>query len=148
MPSPLAFPREIGCGLAGGVWSRYEAMIQELASAHPNFEVLIVRWTGGSTSEKDEEPCEKTIIENEGEMCDDVVSLDEAVDHYQAVRNRGLLAFHDEYECQSNGSQFSQTVSDGGSIFGVSQSSSGEDIILYASRVPTFPNSEKCKSGS
>lgn len=52
LPSPIAFPREIGCGLAGGIWSHYEAMLQEFASAHPDCEVLIVRWTGSSTSAK------------------------------------------------------------------------------------------------
>ena len=46
LPS-LAFPHEIGCGLAGGDWRRYEAMILEFAQEHPTTKVTIARWTGG-----------------------------------------------------------------------------------------------------
>ena len=46
-PASVAFPREIGCGLAGGNWTRYERMLEEFATAHPQIEVLVVRWMGG-----------------------------------------------------------------------------------------------------
>ena len=46
LPS-IAFPCEIGCGLAGGDWRAYEAMIVEFATAHPETHVTIARWVGG-----------------------------------------------------------------------------------------------------
>jgi len=46
LPS-IAFPHEIGCGLAGGRWATYEAMLEEFAEANTDTEVLICRWTGG-----------------------------------------------------------------------------------------------------
>ena len=46
-PSSVAFPHEIGCGLAGGDWPRYDAMLKAFADANPSMEVLVVRWTGG-----------------------------------------------------------------------------------------------------
>jgi hypothetical protein len=49
-PSSLAFPREIGCGLAGGSWPRYYSMIEAFAHANPRIEVLVCRWMGGSAS--------------------------------------------------------------------------------------------------
>ena len=41
----VAFPYGIGCGLAGGSWTHYLKMIQDWASANPQFKVLIVRKT-------------------------------------------------------------------------------------------------------
>ena len=49
LPS-LAFPHEIGCGLAGGHWPAYHAMLKDFASAHPETEVFICRWGGGHGS--------------------------------------------------------------------------------------------------
>jgi hypothetical protein len=46
-PSSLAFPYEIGCGLAGGRWEHYERMLLEFAERYPDIEVFICRWTGG-----------------------------------------------------------------------------------------------------
>lgn len=46
LPS-IAFPYEIGCGLAGGSWPRYLAMLETFAEKNPNTQVLVVRWTGG-----------------------------------------------------------------------------------------------------
>ena len=43
----IAFPYEIGCGLAGGDWRVYERMIVEFADANPHTRVTIARWTGG-----------------------------------------------------------------------------------------------------
>ena len=43
----IAFPHEIGCGLAGGHWPTYDAMLQSFADANPATEVYICRWTGG-----------------------------------------------------------------------------------------------------
>ena len=42
IPSPLAFPKNIGCGLGGGHWPNYETMIMQFAIAHPECEVMIV----------------------------------------------------------------------------------------------------------
>ena len=49
-PKAIAFPHEIGCGLAGGEWPNYEAMLQEFAAANPHIHVIIARWTGGKGS--------------------------------------------------------------------------------------------------
>jgi len=42
----IAFPHEIGCGLAGGNWPRYEAMLKDFAAHNPGIDVSIVKWTG------------------------------------------------------------------------------------------------------
>jgi O-acetyl-ADP-ribose deacetylase (regulator of RNase III) len=39
----VAFPHGIGCGLAGGKWQNYEAMIRQFAAKHNNFDVRIVQ---------------------------------------------------------------------------------------------------------
>ena len=39
----VAFPYGIGCGLAGGVWVKYEAMLKQWSAAHPAVEVRIVK---------------------------------------------------------------------------------------------------------
>ena len=41
----VAFPHEIGCGLAGGTWANYERMINEFARQVDDVEVTIVRLT-------------------------------------------------------------------------------------------------------
>ena len=46
-PCSIAFPHEIGCGLAGGAWVKYDIMLKEWAAANPEIEVLVCRWTGG-----------------------------------------------------------------------------------------------------
>ena len=46
LPS-IAFPHQIGCGLAGGNWQRYLSMIRQFSEAHPSIEVIVARWTGG-----------------------------------------------------------------------------------------------------
>ena len=43
----VAFPHEIGCALAGGTWSEYEAAIADYGAANPEVEILIVTWGGG-----------------------------------------------------------------------------------------------------
>ena len=43
----VAFPYDIGCGLAGGKWARYDDMLQKFACENPETEVFICRWTGG-----------------------------------------------------------------------------------------------------
>ena len=43
----VAFPHEIGCALAGGSWSEYEAAIAAYGAANPGVEILIVTWGGG-----------------------------------------------------------------------------------------------------
>jgi len=44
LPS-VAFPHEIGCGLAGGNWPTYNQMLVSFAQANPRTEVFICRWT-------------------------------------------------------------------------------------------------------
>lgn len=39
----VAFPFRIGCGMAGGEWEIYRAMIVRWASLHPEIEVYILR---------------------------------------------------------------------------------------------------------
>lgn len=39
----VAFPHGIGCGLAGGAWPRYRAMIERWAAANPYLRVDIVK---------------------------------------------------------------------------------------------------------
>ena len=46
-PASLAFPEEIGCGLAGGEWARYDAMIVAFARENPDVRVTVCRWAGG-----------------------------------------------------------------------------------------------------
>ena len=43
LPS-IAFPHEIGCGLAGGDWSTYNRLLVSFAEANPGVEVFICRW--------------------------------------------------------------------------------------------------------
>ena len=38
LPS-IAFPEQIGCGLAGGDWGAYERMLEEFADANPDVRV-------------------------------------------------------------------------------------------------------------
>eukprot|EP00928_Gymnodinium_smaydae_P083363 TRINITY_DN66602_c0_g1_i1.p1 TRINITY_DN66602_c0_g1~~TRINITY_DN66602_c0_g1_i1.p1 ORF type:complete len:281 (+),score=39.05 TRINITY_DN66602_c0_g1_i1:64-906(+) len=40
-PASIAFPHKIGCGLAGGDWSHYEAMLLAWADEHPDIEITI-----------------------------------------------------------------------------------------------------------
>ena len=42
----IAFPYQIGCGLAGGNWSRYDAMITRFAERCPATQVYICKLTG------------------------------------------------------------------------------------------------------
>ena len=44
----IAFPAEIGCGLAGGDWAAYHAMLERFARGNPQVRVVIVRYDGGS----------------------------------------------------------------------------------------------------
>ena len=46
-PRSLAFPEQIGCGLGGGDWPRYEAMIEAFAARHSDVAVAIVRLADG-----------------------------------------------------------------------------------------------------
>ena len=39
----LAFPYRIGCGLAGGYWSKYEQMLIEFNVRHPEYTILIYK---------------------------------------------------------------------------------------------------------
>ena len=43
----IAFPELIGCGLAGGSWPAYEAMLVEFAAANPQTQVVICKLAGG-----------------------------------------------------------------------------------------------------
>ena len=45
LPS-IAFPEQIGCGLAGGDWGAYERMLEEFADANPDVRVYICRRPG------------------------------------------------------------------------------------------------------
>lgn len=42
-PKSLAFPYGIGCGLAGGNWSVYSAMINDFAQKYPNISIVLYR---------------------------------------------------------------------------------------------------------
>lgn len=44
----IAFPDQIGCGLAGGDWRAYEAKILDFAERNPHVKVSIVRLTSGA----------------------------------------------------------------------------------------------------
>ena len=39
----IAFPFEIGCGLAGGDWEAYRAMLFQFARQHPSVKIVIYR---------------------------------------------------------------------------------------------------------
>jgi len=39
----VAFPFQVGCGLAGGDWARYRAALQQLAAAQPGLRVVVYR---------------------------------------------------------------------------------------------------------
>jgi AAA+ ATPase superfamily predicted ATPase len=39
----IAFPYEIGCGLAGGIWKDYYNMLYNFSLTYPNLNILIVR---------------------------------------------------------------------------------------------------------
>lgn len=41
--SSVAFPYNVGCGLAGGTWSDYEGLINAFAEMYPNIRVSIVK---------------------------------------------------------------------------------------------------------
>jgi hypothetical protein len=47
--SSVAFPCEIGCGLAGGDWAVYRSLIETFARTNPEVQVAIVRFGGGVT---------------------------------------------------------------------------------------------------
>jgi len=40
-PASIAFPKGIGCGLAGGKWEDYLAAIEDFAAANPRFRIVI-----------------------------------------------------------------------------------------------------------
>ena len=40
-PTTIAFPKFIGCGLAGGDWTRYFQEIKEIENNHPNISVVL-----------------------------------------------------------------------------------------------------------
>ena len=42
-PQSVAFPYRIGCGLAGGEWIVYEAMLEAWATRHPDITVVLYR---------------------------------------------------------------------------------------------------------
>ncbi len=42
----LAFPKYIGCGLAGGNWKRYEKMLQDFERESPKVNILVVDFSG------------------------------------------------------------------------------------------------------
>jgi hypothetical protein len=46
-PRSIAFPHQIGCGLAGGNWERYARMIADFATANPEIAVTIAVLGGG-----------------------------------------------------------------------------------------------------
>lgn len=41
--SSLAFPYGIGCGLAGGSWPKYEALLRDWLCKHPSFRVTLYK---------------------------------------------------------------------------------------------------------
>ncbi|KAL1500348.1 hypothetical protein AB1Y20_013012 [Prymnesium parvum] len=52
-PRSIAFPHQIGCGLAGGNWDRYESMLMTFAQANPDVNVIVCRMSnthGGGRS--------------------------------------------------------------------------------------------------
>ena len=48
----VAFPCEVGCGLAGGDWAAYRRMIECFARDNPAIDVAIVRFSGGGAPAK------------------------------------------------------------------------------------------------
>ena len=48
----VAFPSEVGCGLAGGDWAAYRKLIEDFARARPKVKVAIVRFGGGGSAHK------------------------------------------------------------------------------------------------
>ena len=46
----IAFPWQIGSGLAGGDWNVYEGMIKGFAESHPNVKVVIYKLPGVKSS--------------------------------------------------------------------------------------------------
>ena len=46
----IAFPWQIGCGLAGGEWKVYEGMIKEFAESYPDVSVVIYKLPGAESS--------------------------------------------------------------------------------------------------
>lgn len=42
IPSPVAFPKRIGCGLAKGNWGAYERLLVDFARHHPTVDVVVV----------------------------------------------------------------------------------------------------------
>ena len=48
-PASIAFPEQIGCGLAGGNWSVYEAMLTKFAERNPHIRVIIARLPSGDS---------------------------------------------------------------------------------------------------
>ena len=38
----LAFPKNIGCGLAGGVWTDYESILKQFEKNYENINILVV----------------------------------------------------------------------------------------------------------
>ena len=55
-PLSIAFPEEIGSGLAGGDWAKDHGMIKKFAEANPDMEVTIVSW--GKNIQRIEDPGE------------------------------------------------------------------------------------------
>ena len=45
LPESIAFPKDIGCAIAGGRWEKYESMIYEFARSNPACKVVIIDWT-------------------------------------------------------------------------------------------------------
>ena len=60
----VAFPENIGCGLAGGDWSSYELMITMWAEAHPQTRVHIVKWMPEEHEGDSSVPRGLTVIES------------------------------------------------------------------------------------
>ena len=71
-PSSTAFPYKIGCGLAGGKWSKYEAMIEAFAEANPDVEVTIVWWDRFADTKKSSHP---GVREFHGKFLEQLVQL-------------------------------------------------------------------------
>ena len=48
----VAFPCDVGCGLAGGDWTVYRGLIEDFARANPEVQIGIVRFGGGGPPAK------------------------------------------------------------------------------------------------
>ena len=46
----IAFPWQVGCGLAGGDWKAYEGMIKEFAESHADVKVVVYKLPGAASS--------------------------------------------------------------------------------------------------